>query len=92
MIQLRVGLFKSGVIKISKFGAELVSVCFFKQEMLSAILLSSVLIHWELIPRGELIDNEQKKQASKRPILDLLQEWSVQDNADALSVMLSSTG
>ena len=60
--------------------------------MSSAILLSSVLIHWELIPRGELINNEQKKRASKRPILDLLQECSVQDNADALSVMLSSTG
>ena len=60
--------------------------------MSSAILLSSVLIHWELIPRGELINSEQKKRASKRPNLDLLQECSVQDNADALSVMLSSTG
>jgi hypothetical protein len=69
-----------------------VSVCFFKQEMSSAILLSLVLIHWELIPRGELVSNEQKKRASKRPILDLLQVCSVQDNADALSVMFSSTG
>jgi hypothetical protein len=69
-----------------------VSVCFFKQEMLLAILLLSVLIHWELILRGESISNEQKKRASKRPILDLLQVCSVQDNADALSVMLSRTG
>ncbi len=68
------------------------SVCFFKQEMLLAILLLSVLIHWELILRGESISNEQKKRASKRPILDLLQVCSVQDNADALSVMLSRTG
>ncbi len=68
------------------------SVCFFKREMSSAILLSSVLIRWELIPRGELISNEQKKRASKCPILDLLQVCSVQDNADTLSVMLSSTG
>ncbi len=68
------------------------SVCFFKREMSSAILLSLVLIHWELNPKGELISNEQKKRASKRPILDLLQVCRVQDNVDALSVMLSSTG
>ncbi len=76
----------------SKFGAELVSDCFFKEEMSSAILLSLVLIHCELMPRGESISNEQKKGASKRHILDLLQVCSVQDNAEALSVMLSSTG
>ncbi len=68
------------------------SDCFFKQEMSSAILLSSVLIHCEVMPRGELISNEHKNQASKRPILDLLQVCSVQDNADALLVMFSSTG
>ena len=51
-----------------------------------------MLIHCELMPRGELISTEQKKQASKRPILDLLQVCSVQDNAEALSVMFSSTG
>ena len=60
--------------------------------MSSAIMLSTVLIHWELIPRGELINKEQKKRANKRPNLDLLQECSVQDNAEALSVMLRSTG
>ena len=68
------------------------SDCFFKQEILSAILLLSVLIRCKLIPRGESINNEQKKRASKRPILDLLQECSVQNNAEALSVMFSSTG
>ncbi len=68
------------------------SDCFFKQEMLSAILLLLVLIHCEMMPRGELISNEQKKQASKRSILDLLHVCSVQDNAEALSVMFSSTG
>ena len=60
------------------------SVCFFKQEMSSAILLSLVLIHCKLMPRGELISNEQKKQASKRPILDLLQVCSVQNNAESV--------
>ncbi len=67
------------------------SDCFFKQEISSAILLSLVLIHCKLIPRGELISNEQKKQTSKRSILDLLHVCSVQDNAEVLSVMFSST-
>jgi hypothetical protein len=60
--------------------------------MLSAILLLIVLIHCELMPRGELINNEQKKQASIRPIFDHLQVWSVQDKAEELSVTLRITG
>ena len=40
--------------------------------MLSAILLSSVLIHLELIPSGKFIMSEQKNQASRRPTLDFL--------------------
>jgi hypothetical protein len=32
--------------------------------------LSSVLIHWELMPSGKLIRSEQKKHARRRPILD----------------------
>ena len=55
--------------------------CFFKQEISLAILLLLVLIRCKLIPRGELINNEQKKQVSNRTILDFLQECSVQDNA-----------
>jgi hypothetical protein len=51
-----------------------------------------MLIHWELIPRGELIRSEQKKRARRRPILDLRHAPVVQLNADALSVTLSSTG
>ncbi len=66
--------------------------CFFKREMSSAISLLLVLIHCKFLPRGELISNEQKKRASKRPILDLLQVCSVQNNTDALLVMFSSTG
>ncbi len=89
VIQLRVGLFESCVIKI--WGGISVRLLF-KQEILSVILLSLVLIHCKLMPKGELISNEQKKQASKCPILDLLQVCSVQDNADALLVMFSSTG
>ncbi len=68
------------------------SDCFLRQEMLSAILLSIVLIHYELMPRGELINNEQKKQASICPIFERLHGWSVQDNAEELSVMLRITG
>ncbi len=51
-----------------------------------------MLIHWELIPRGELIRSKQKKRARRRPILDLQQALVVQLNADALSVTLRSTG
>ena len=57
-----------------------------------AILLLLVLIYCELMSRGELINNEQKKRESKCLIFDLLQECSVQDNAEALLVMFSSTG
>ncbi len=37
--------------------------------MSSTILLSIVLIHCELMPRGKLINSEQKKQVSISPIL-----------------------
>ena len=54
--------------------------------MLSAILLSTVLIHCKLMPSGELINREQKKRPSKRPILDLLHVCRVQERAEELSV------
>ncbi len=68
------------------------SDCFLRQEMLSAILLLIVLIHSELMPRGELINNEQKKRASICPIFDRLHVWSVQDNTQAFLVTLRITG
>ena len=68
------------------------SDCFFRQEMSSEILLSIVLIHCELMPRGELINNEQKKLASICPIFDCLHVWSVQDRAEELLVTLRITG
>jgi hypothetical protein len=71
---------------------ELLSDYFLKQEMLSAILLSIVLIHCELMPRGELINNEQKKRVSIHPIFDCLHVWSVQDRAEELLVTLRITG
>jgi hypothetical protein len=56
-------------------------------------MLLLVLIHCKLILRGDLINNEQKKRASKHPILDHLLECSAQDYAEALLVMmLSITG
>jgi hypothetical protein len=60
--------------------------------MSSAILFLIILIHCELKPRGKLINNEQKKQASICPIFDGLHMWSVQDSAEELSVMLRITG
>ncbi len=65
---------------------------FFVQDMLSAILLLLVLIHWELIPSSELIRSEQKNCARSQPSLDFLQERLVQQRAEALSVMLRCTG
>ena len=59
--------------------------------MLSAISFATVLIHWELMTRGELIRSEQKKRASMRPIFDLLHAPVVQLRADVLSVMLRRT-
>jgi hypothetical protein len=44
------------------------------------------------MPRGELINNEQKKQASIHPIFDCLHVWSVQDREEELSVTLRITG
>jgi hypothetical protein len=75
-----------------KAGDELMSDCFLRQEMLSAILSSIVLIHCELMPRGKLINNEQKKRASIHPIFDCFHMWSVQDKAEELLVMLRITG
>ncbi len=68
------------------------SDCFLRQEMSSAILLSIKLIHCELMPRGELINNEHKKRESICPIFDCLHMWSVQDRAEKLSMMLRITG
>ena len=56
------------------------------------IALSSMLIHWEFMPSGELIRSEQKKRARRGAILDLQQAPVVQLNANALSVTLRSTG
>ncbi len=50
-----------------------------------------MLIHWELMPSGELIRSEQKKCARRQPILDLQQAPVVQLNANALLVTLRST-
>ena len=60
--------------------------------MSSAISFATVLIHWELMPRGELIRSEQKKRASLRPIVDLLHAPVVQLRDDVLSVTLRRTG
>jgi hypothetical protein len=60
--------------------------------MSSAILLSIVLIHCELMPRGKLINNEQKEQASIHPIFDRLHMWSVRDKVEELLVTLRVTG
>ena len=61
------------------------------KEILSAILLLSVLIHLELIPIGKLIMSEQKKRASKQPTFDFLQAPVVQLKAEALSVTFRRT-
>jgi hypothetical protein len=68
------------------------SDCFLRQEILSVILLLILLIHCELMPRGEVISNEQENQESICLILDCLHVWSVQDNAEDLPVMLRITG
>ncbi len=68
------------------------SDCFLRREMSSAILLLIVLIHCELMPRGKLINNEQKKRASIHLIFDHLHMWSVQDRAEELLGMLRITG
>ncbi len=60
--------------------------------MSSAIALCSMLIHWELMPRGELIRVEQKKRVRRQPILDLQHAPVVKLKVDALSVKLRSTG
>ncbi len=70
----------------------MLSDCFFRQKMLSAILLSIVLIHCELMPRGKLINNEQKKQGRICPIFDRLHVWSVQDKVEELLVTLRIIG
>jgi hypothetical protein len=62
------------------------------QEMSSAIMFSFVLIHCELMPSGKLINSEQKKRASKQPILERLHVWMVQFDVEILSVMLRRTG
>ncbi len=51
-----------------------------------------MLIHWELIPHGELIRSEQKNFARSLPSLDILQVWLVQLIAELGLVMLRSIG
>ena len=70
----------------------LVCEFFFRQEMSSAIMLAFVLIHWELMPSGELINIRQKNLARSRPILDFLQAPVVQLSEEVLSVTLRRTG
>ena len=60
--------------------------------MSSAISFATVLIHWELITRGELISREQKKRASLRLILDRLHAPVVHLRANLLSVTFRRTG
>ena len=60
--------------------------------MLAAILFATVLIHWEFMPRGELIRSKQKKRASLRPIFDLLHAPVVQLRTDVLLVTLRRIG
>jgi hypothetical protein len=55
-------------------------------------LVVVVLIHWDLIPSGELIRSEQKNHTKSLPSLDFLQVWLVQLSAEALSVMLRRSG
>ena len=64
---------------------------FLMGEILSVILLLSVLIRLILIPSGKLIMSEQKKQARKRPTVNFLQAPVVQLKAEALLVTLSRT-
>ena len=70
----------------------LVCEFFFKQEMSSAIMLAFMLIHWELMPSGELINSRQKNLARSRPIFDLLQAPVVQLSEEVLLVTLIRTG
>lgn len=46
------------------------------------MVFSVVLIHCELTPKGEFMRREQKKRASKRPILDFRHAPVVQLKAD----------
>ncbi len=57
---------------------------FFAQEILSAILFSMVLIHWEFMPRGKFIKSKKKNWASSWPVLDFLHAVVVQLKADEL--------
>ena len=66
-----------------------VGAVFFRRDMSSVILFAAVLIHWELMPRGQLIRSEQKKRASLRPIFDLLHAPVVQLRYNVLSVTLT---
>ena len=60
--------------------------------MSPAITFSTVLIHWELMPRDEIIRSKQKKRACLRLIFDLLHAPVVQLRADVLLVTLRRTG
>ena len=69
-----------------------IGAIFFKWDVSSAISFATVLIHWELMPSGELMISEQKKRARQQPVLDFRQAPVVQIRADVLLVMLRRTG
>ena len=80
-------------VELSKNGGESsFADFFFMRGISSAILLSSVLIHLELIPSGKFIMNEQKNRAIRWPTLDFLQAPVVKPRAEALLLTLSRTG
>ena len=70
----------------------LVDADFLSREISSAIVLSLVLIHVELMPTLEPIRSPQKNLASARPILDFLQVCVVHFFALILSVTHKTTG
>jgi hypothetical protein len=51
---------------------ESVVVSFFSLEIISAILFSTVLIHYALIPMFDPINRTQKNLARAQPMLDFL--------------------
>ncbi len=61
-------------------------------DIASAILFSSVLIHFALIPTLELIRRPQKNLARACPIIDFFDVWMVKFLALMLSVMHRMTG
>ncbi len=71
---------------------EFVNVSFFSLDILSAILFSTMLIHFALTPMFEPIKSPQKNLARARPILAFLHVCKVQLSALVLSVTHKTTG